>query len=139
MTTRRISAEGSARAEAVTAILDGAEALLIAEGHQALTTRRLSEQAGVNHGLVHYYFGSMDEVMMQTLERFTGAPHRPATRDVRRRCAVPAKVAHGDELPRRGSGRWISEGMAGAAGAGLESARDARSGCPDDRRVAQPS
>ena len=72
MTTRRISAEGSARAEAVTAILDGAEALLIAEGHQALTTRRLSEQAGVNHGLVHYYFGSMDEVMMQTLERFTG-------------------------------------------------------------------
>jgi AcrR family transcriptional regulator len=72
MTTRRISAESSARAEAVTAILDGAEELLIAEGHRALTTRRLSERAGVNHGLVHYYFGSMDEVMMQTLERFTG-------------------------------------------------------------------
>ena len=52
-------------------ILDAAEALLIAEGQRAVTTRRLSEQAGVNHGLVHYYFGSMDEVMMQTFERFT--------------------------------------------------------------------
>lgn len=71
MTARRNTAEGSARTEAVTSILDAAEALLIAEGQRAVTTRRLSEQAGVNHGLVHYYFGSMDEVMMQTFERFT--------------------------------------------------------------------
>ena len=28
-------------------------------------------EAGVNHGLVHYYFGSMEEVMVQVLERFT--------------------------------------------------------------------
>ena len=71
MTARRNTTEGTARTEAVTSILDAAEALLIAEGHRAVTTRRLSEQAGVNHGLVHYYFGSMDEVMMQTFERFT--------------------------------------------------------------------
>jgi len=71
VTARRNTADGSARTEAVTAILDAAEALLIAEGQRAVTTRRLSEQAGVNHGLVHYYFGSMDEVMMQTFERFT--------------------------------------------------------------------
>jgi AcrR family transcriptional regulator len=71
MTARRTVVEGSARTEATTAILDAAEALLIAEGNRALTTRRLSEQAGVNHGLIHYYFGSMDEVMIQTLERFT--------------------------------------------------------------------
>lgn len=33
--------------------------------------RRLAERAAVNHGLVHYYFGSMEEVFLQTLERFT--------------------------------------------------------------------
>jgi len=59
------------RAEAVTAILDAAEALLVTDGHLALTTRRLAERAGVNHGLVHYYFGSMEELMLQTLERVT--------------------------------------------------------------------
>lgn len=40
-------------------------------GYATITTRRLAEQAGVNHGLVHYYFGSMQEVFLQTLERFT--------------------------------------------------------------------
>ena len=53
------------------ALLDAAEALLIDEGYAAVTTRRLAERAGVNHGLVHYYFGSMEEVLLQTLERFT--------------------------------------------------------------------
>src|SRR5437773_563400 len=52
VTARRNTAEGSARTEAVTSILDAAEALLVAEGQRAVTTRRLSEQAGVNHGLV---------------------------------------------------------------------------------------
>ena len=33
--------------------------------------RKLADRAGVNHGLVHYYFGSMEEVVLQTLERFT--------------------------------------------------------------------
>src|SRR5690348_10165698 len=37
-----------------------------------MTTRKLAEEAGVNHGLVHYYFGSMQELLLQVLERFTG-------------------------------------------------------------------
>src|SRR5256885_13718472 len=53
------------------ALLDAAEGLLIDEGYGAVITRRLAERAGVNHGLVHYYFGSMEEVLLQTLERFT--------------------------------------------------------------------
>jgi AcrR family transcriptional regulator len=53
------------------ALLDAAEELLIDVGYAAVTTRRLAERAGVNHGLVHYYFGSMEEVLLQTLERFT--------------------------------------------------------------------
>ena len=53
-------------------MLDAAEQLLIDVGHAGITTRKVAERAGVNHGLVHYYFGSVDELLLQTLERFTG-------------------------------------------------------------------
>ena len=60
-----------ARRDATDAILDAAERLLVDTGYATITTRRLAERAGVNHGLVHYYFGSMDEVLLRTLDRFT--------------------------------------------------------------------
>lgn len=41
------------------------------EGYATITTRKLAAEAGANHGLVHYYFGSMEELLMQVLERFT--------------------------------------------------------------------
>jgi AcrR family transcriptional regulator len=53
------------------ALLDAAERLLVSEGYARISTRRLAEEARVNHGLVHYYFGSMDELLVQVLERFT--------------------------------------------------------------------
>ncbi len=53
------------------ALLDAAERLLIELGYARVSTRRVAEEAGVNHGLVHYYFGSMDELFIQVLERFT--------------------------------------------------------------------
>jgi AcrR family transcriptional regulator len=53
------------------ALLDAAERLLIEVGHGGISTRRLAEEAGANQGLVHYYFGTMDEVFVQVLERFT--------------------------------------------------------------------
>ena len=59
------------RAAAEDALLDAAERLLVDSGHAAVTTRRLAEEAGVNHGLVHYYFGSIENVLARTLERFT--------------------------------------------------------------------
>jgi AcrR family transcriptional regulator len=40
-------------------------------GHAGITTRRLAETAGVNHGLVHYYFGSNENLLVRALERFT--------------------------------------------------------------------
>ena len=40
-------------------------------GYAGITTRRLAVEAGVNHGLVHYYFGSNDNLLVQALERFT--------------------------------------------------------------------
>ena len=53
------------------ALLDAAERLLVEVGHAGITTRRLASEAGVNHGLVHYYFGSLENLLARVLERFT--------------------------------------------------------------------
>jgi AcrR family transcriptional regulator len=60
-----------ARSAAEEALLDAAERLLVEVGHAGITTRRLAEEAGVNHGLVHYYFGSNENLLVRALERFT--------------------------------------------------------------------
>jgi TetR/AcrR family transcriptional regulator len=59
------------RQETEARFLDAAERLLVEVGYAGITTRRLAEAAGANHGLVHYYFGSMEELLFQVLERFT--------------------------------------------------------------------
>jgi AcrR family transcriptional regulator len=61
----------AARSSAEEALLDAAERLLVDVGYAGVTTRRLAEEAGVNHGLVHYYFGSIENVLVRALERFT--------------------------------------------------------------------
>jgi AcrR family transcriptional regulator len=59
------------REDAESALLDAAERLLVSIGYARITTRRVAEEAGVNHGLVHYYFGSMENLLIRVLERFT--------------------------------------------------------------------
>jgi AcrR family transcriptional regulator len=59
-----------ARQQATVALMDAAERLLYEVGYAGVTTRAVAEAAGINHGLVHYYFGSMEELLTQTLERF---------------------------------------------------------------------
>jgi AcrR family transcriptional regulator len=53
------------------ALLDAAERLLVEVGASGITTRRVAEEAGANHGLVHYYFGSVEQLLVRVLERFT--------------------------------------------------------------------
>jgi AcrR family transcriptional regulator len=60
-----------ARSAAEEALLDAAERLLVDVGYAGITTRRLAEAAGVNHGLVHYYFSSNENLLVRALERFT--------------------------------------------------------------------
>jgi AcrR family transcriptional regulator len=60
-----------ARASAEEALLDAAERLLVNVGYAGISTRRLADEAGVNHGLVHYYFGSNENLLVRALERFT--------------------------------------------------------------------
>jgi AcrR family transcriptional regulator len=59
-----------ARLQATVALMDAAEHLLYEVGYAGISTRAVAEAAGLNHGLVHYYFGSMDELLTQTLQRF---------------------------------------------------------------------
>ncbi|MGH2747899.1 MAG: TetR/AcrR family transcriptional regulator [Actinomycetota bacterium] len=61
----------AARAAAEESLLDAAERLLLEKGHAGITTRKLAAEAGLNHGLVHYYFGSVESVLVRVLERFT--------------------------------------------------------------------
>jgi AcrR family transcriptional regulator len=61
----------TARSAAEDALLDAAERLLVDVGYAGITTRKLAEEAGVNNGLVHYYFGSIENVLVRALERFT--------------------------------------------------------------------
>jgi AcrR family transcriptional regulator len=61
------------RSAAEAALLDAAERLLLDVGGAGITTRRVAEEAGVNHGLVHYYFGSVENLLARVLERFTNA------------------------------------------------------------------
>jgi AcrR family transcriptional regulator len=67
----RAASQPSTRAVTEDAFLDAAERLLIEVGYSGISTRRLAEEAGANHGLVHYYFGSMENLFVRVLERFT--------------------------------------------------------------------
>ena len=69
--TKTLVQKTSARTTAEEALLDAAERLLVDAGHAGITTRRVAEAAGVNHGLVHYYFGSNENLLVRALERFT--------------------------------------------------------------------
>jgi AcrR family transcriptional regulator len=53
------------------ALLDAAERLLVEVGAAGISTRKVAEEAGANHGLVHYYFGSVEQLLVRVLERFT--------------------------------------------------------------------
>lgn len=54
-----------------TALLDAAERLLIERGHAAVTVRVVATEAGVNHGLVRYYFTNLDNLLLEAFDRFT--------------------------------------------------------------------
>ena len=49
-------------------IMDGARKSLIKEGHRRSTIKVIADYARVNHGLVHHYFGSKEELMVALLQ-----------------------------------------------------------------------
>ena len=49
-------------------IIDGARKSLIKEGQRLSTIKVIAGYAGVNHGLVHHYFGSKEDLMVALIE-----------------------------------------------------------------------
>ena len=64
-------AEPAERIDPREALLDAAERLLVEIGYAGISARRLAKEANVNLGLVHYHFGSMENVFLEALERYT--------------------------------------------------------------------
>ena len=52
-----------------TALLDAAERLMVEEGYAAVTTRRVAARAGLKPQLGHYYFESMDQLLLDLVRR----------------------------------------------------------------------
>ena len=63
---RKSSAESARTREA---ILNATETLMVEEGYLAVTSRRVAEQAGLKSQLVHYHFGTMDDLFVAVYER----------------------------------------------------------------------
>jgi AcrR family transcriptional regulator len=51
-------------------ILEAALEIASEEGPAAITTRKVAQRAGVNLGLLHYYFKSKDALVVETIEHF---------------------------------------------------------------------
>ncbi len=60
---------GAEESTARTALLDAAERLMLSDGYAAVTSRRVAAEANVNPGLVYYYFGPMDSLLIEVFRR----------------------------------------------------------------------
>lgn len=59
----------SGRAAVMDAVLDAATELIADRGPNAVTVRAIAERAGVNHALVHRYFGTKDDLIGSVIDR----------------------------------------------------------------------
>lgn len=50
-------------------LLDATERLLLEEGYGAVSARRVAKDAGLSLGLVHYYFGPMENLLVEVFRR----------------------------------------------------------------------
>ncbi len=64
--------KGADESPARTALLDAAERIMLEEGYAAVTSRRVAAEAGLNPGLVYYYFGPMDTLLIEVFRRRAG-------------------------------------------------------------------
>lgn len=61
--------DGADEPDARTALLDAVEQVMLTDGYAAATSRRVAALAGVNPGLIHYYFGPMDNLLVEVFRR----------------------------------------------------------------------
>jgi AcrR family transcriptional regulator len=68
-TTRRPRA---ATEEKRTRVLDATEEIMLEDGYAAVSSRSVAGRVGINPPLVHYYFGSLDDLFVAVLHRRGG-------------------------------------------------------------------
>lgn len=51
-------------------LIDAAEKCLLEKGSHAACVKTIAENAGVNHGLVHHYFGSKEGLFIELAKRY---------------------------------------------------------------------
>lgn len=83
-----MSIQGEAGAGTRERILGAALEIAGREGLEYLTTRKVSAEAGVNLGLLHYYFESKEALVEETLGRYFGEM----------RSVIEASQARGEDL-----------------------------------------
>jgi AcrR family transcriptional regulator len=63
---------GSESSETRSLLLDTTERVMRKEGYAAVSSRRIASEAGVTAALVHYYFGTIDDLFLAVLRRRAG-------------------------------------------------------------------
>ncbi|MDT8447182.1 MAG: TetR/AcrR family transcriptional regulator [bacterium] len=63
-------------------ILSALKEILLTEGHHAVSVRKVAAAAGVNHGLVHHYFGSKEKMLCAAIEDLAHRKFSQFARDV---------------------------------------------------------
>jgi AcrR family transcriptional regulator len=64
------------RESAVEALVEAARALFAEHGPDAVSLRDVARRAGVNHGLIHHYIGSRDDLLRLVFDRSTEQARR---------------------------------------------------------------
>jgi AcrR family transcriptional regulator len=59
----------SERLRTRSALMDATEALMREQGYASVSSRRVAERAGLKSQLVHYHFGSMEDLFLETYRR----------------------------------------------------------------------
>jgi AcrR family transcriptional regulator len=67
--TKKDRRRGTETSVTRTALLDAAEQLICEEGYAAVSARRLASKAGLKPQLVHYYFRTMDDLLVAVVRR----------------------------------------------------------------------
>jgi AcrR family transcriptional regulator len=65
-TPRRMGSETS---ETRFLLLEVTERVMLEDGYAAVSSRRIAKEAGVTPALVHYYFGTLDDLFIEVLRR----------------------------------------------------------------------
>jgi AcrR family transcriptional regulator len=86
-TTRRLGVESS---ETRAQLIRLAARLIRDEGCAAVTARRLAEELGLKRQIVHYYFGTIEDLLIAVIRRSVGKMHERVKQDLN--SAEPLRV-----------------------------------------------